>query len=92
MTLPKMRLVLATVCIVATAEDRALPHVVAGHYDRTWEPDETTSLGELRRSISRSEAWAGVLVAALDDTGDDPCASGAAGDDEARIALRSAQR
>jgi alkanesulfonate monooxygenase SsuD/methylene tetrahydromethanopterin reductase-like flavin-dependent oxidoreductase (luciferase family) len=32
-----MRLVLATVCIVATAEDRALPHVVAGHYDRTWE-------------------------------------------------------
>ncbi|KAH8050240.1 hypothetical protein JL720_15432 [Aureococcus anophagefferens] len=55
-----MRLVLATVCIVATAEDRALPHVVAGHYDRTWEPDETTSLGELR-SISRAEAWAGVL-------------------------------
>ena len=92
MTLPKMRLVLATVCIVATAEDRALPHVVAGHYDRTWEPDETTSLGELRRSISRADAWAGVLVAALDDTGDDPCASGAAGDDEARIALRSAQR
>ncbi|KAH8064717.1 hypothetical protein JL722_1597 [Aureococcus anophagefferens] len=67
-----MRLVLATVCIVATAEDRALPHVVAGHYDRTWEPDETTSLGELRRSVSRAEAWAGVLVAALDDTGDDP--------------------
>ena len=86
-------LVLLGAARVAVGEDRDLPHVVDGHYDRTWYPDLPTSLEELRRSLSRYEEWSSVMVAAFDDTGvGESCGGGEAGLVEARIALRSAQR
>ena len=65
---------LVTAIAIATAEDRALPHVHRGYYDTRWEAVDARSLGDLR-ALAPADGHAAVLVALIDDLapGDDFC-------------------